>query len=59
MFSPFGDLQCCFNIEFALLRIKSSSTKVLKFQLSMLNKLESAGALVSYILSYNMLFLVH
>lgn len=43
IYVPFGDLQCCFYIESALLRIKSSSTKVLKFQLSVLNKLESAG----------------
>lgn len=38
----FGDLLCCFYIQSALLRIKSSNTKVLNFQLSVLNKLESA-----------------
>lgn len=43
MYVPFGALQCCFYIESALLRIKSLSTKVLKFQLSVLSKLESAG----------------
>lgn len=42
MYGPFGDLQCCFFVESALLRMRSSSTEV-KFQLSVPNKLESAG----------------
>jgi len=45
IYVPFGGLQCFFYIEASLLRIKSSNTKVLKFQISVLSKLDSVGCI--------------